>query len=73
MDEAGRDKLWQQYSKTHNTELRDELILEYAQLVKLVAGRLSMYLGYNVNTMIWLDMVYLDLLMLLINMIMAKM
>ena len=25
MDEAGRDKLWQQYSKTHNTELRDEL------------------------------------------------
>ena len=49
MDEAGRDKLWQQYSKTHNTELRDELILEYAQLVKLVAGRLSMYLGYNVE------------------------
>ena len=46
MDEAGRDKLWQQYSKTHDTELRDELILEYAQLVKLVAGRLSMYLGY---------------------------
>ena len=40
MDEAGRDKLWQQYSKTHDTELRDELILEYAQLVKLVAGRL---------------------------------
>ena len=36
MDEAGRDKLWQQYSKTHDTELRDELILEYAQLVKLV-------------------------------------
>ena len=49
MDEAGRDKLWQQYSKTHDTELRDELILEYAQLVKLVAGRLSMYLGYNVE------------------------
>ena len=49
MDEAGRDKLWQQYSKTHDRELRDELILEYAQLVKLVAGRLSMYLGYNVE------------------------
>ena len=44
MDEAGRDKLWQQYSKTHDTELRDELILEYAQLVKLVAGRLSICL-----------------------------
>ena len=51
MDEAGRDKLWQQYSKTHDTELRDELILEYAQLVKLVAGRLSMYLGYCIGVL----------------------
>jgi RNA polymerase sigma factor for flagellar operon FliA len=29
--------------------LREKLILEYAPLVKLVAGRLSMYLGYNVE------------------------
>jgi len=49
MDEASRDKLWQNYSKTHNAGLRDQLILEYAQLVKLVAGRMSMYLGYNVE------------------------
>lgn len=49
MDEASRDELWQKYSKTHDDNLRDELILEYAQLVKLVAGRLSMYLGYNVE------------------------
>lgn len=32
-------------------ELRAErkIIIEYAPLVKLVAGRLSMYLGYNVE------------------------
>ena len=49
MDESSRDRLWQNYSKTHSPEYRDQLILEYAQLVKLVAGRLSMYLGYNVE------------------------
>ena len=32
-----------------SAEYRDELIVEYAQLVKLVAGRLNMYLGYNVE------------------------
>ena len=30
-------------------EAREQLIIEYAQLVKLVAGRLSMYLGHNVE------------------------
>ena len=49
MDEAGRDKLWKNYISTRSNEYRDELIVEYAQLVKLVAGRLNMYLGYNVE------------------------
>ena len=49
MDESCRDKLWQNYIKTHDTQYRDQLIVEYAQLVKIVAGRLSMYLGYNVE------------------------
>ena len=49
MDEASRAKLWQEYSKTKSSALRDQLIIEYSQLVKLVAGRLSMYLGYNVE------------------------
>ena len=49
MDEAGRNRLWQEYSKTKDNEMREHLIIEYAQLVKLVAGRLSMYLGYNVE------------------------
>lgn len=49
MDEAGRNKLWESYAKTKSPEIREKLILEYAPLVKLVAGRLSMYLGYNVE------------------------
>lgn len=49
MDEAGRRKLWEDYGKSQSPELREKLILEYAPLVKLVAGRLSMYLGYNVE------------------------
>lgn len=49
MDEMSRDKLWREYTANHNEQTRDQLIIEYAQLVKLVAGRLSMYLGYNVE------------------------
>lgn len=49
MDEAGRKRLWTEYDKSRTPELREKIILEYAPLVKLVAGRLSMYLGYNVE------------------------
>lgn len=49
MDEAGRRKLWEEYGKAKTPEIREKIILEYAPLVKLVAGRLSMYLGYNVE------------------------
>ncbi|MCI9150285.1 MAG: FliA/WhiG family RNA polymerase sigma factor, partial [Lachnospiraceae bacterium] len=44
-----KEKLWEQYLKKPTPELREQLILEYAPLVKIVAGRLSMYLGYNVE------------------------
>ena len=49
MDEQGRKKLWEKYSSEKTADLREQLILEYAPLVKVVAGRLSMYLGYNVE------------------------
>ena len=49
MDENGRARLWSDYSRTGSQELRDQLIIEYSPLVKVVAGRLSMYLGYNVE------------------------
>lgn len=49
MDENARDRLWSDYTRTKSGDLREKLILEYAPLVKIVAGRLSMYLGYNVE------------------------
>lgn len=49
MDEAGRKRLWEEYDRARTPEIREKLIVEYASLVKLVAGRLSMYLGYNVE------------------------
>ena len=49
MDEAGRATLWKDYNRLRSADLREKLILEYAPLVKIVAGRLSMYLGYNVE------------------------
>lgn len=49
MNEKEKDKLWQQYSTKRTAAVREQLIIEYAPLVKLVAGRLSMYLGYTVE------------------------
>ncbi len=49
MDDAGKKKLWEDYANTKSPEVREKIILEYAPLVKVVAGRLSMYLGYNVE------------------------
>ena len=49
MDERERNRLWQDYARLKSADIREKLILEYAPLVKLVAGRLSMYLGYNVE------------------------
>lgn len=49
MDEAGRKKLLEEYAMSRTPEAREKIILEYAPLVKVVAGRLSMYLGYNVE------------------------
>ena len=49
MKTVDTDKLWSEYQKKPTPEIREQLILAYAQLVKLVAGRLSMYLGHNVE------------------------
>lgn len=49
MTEEERLKLWEQYAKTKETTIREQLIIEYANLVKIVAGRLNMYLGYAVE------------------------
>ena len=44
-----KEKLWESYRKNPTPQAREQIIIEYAPLVKLVAGRLSMYLGYNVE------------------------
>ena len=49
MDETGKKRLLEEYAANKRPETREQLILEYAPLVKVVAGRLSMYLGYNVD------------------------
>lgn len=49
MDEKARAKLWDSYFQNKTPQIREEIIIEYASLVKVVAGRLSMYLGYNVE------------------------
>lgn len=49
MNDSARKRLWDDYVRLKTSDLREKLILEYAPLVKVVAGRLSMYLGYNVE------------------------
>lgn len=49
MDENEKNRLWESYVKTGAADIRELLIVEYAPLVKIIAGRLSMYLGYNVE------------------------
>lgn len=49
MKAVDRSKLWDSYREKPTPELREQIIIEYAPLVKVVAGRLSMYLGKNVE------------------------
>ena len=49
MKESERIKLWETYANQKTFELREKIILEYASLVNIVAGRLNMYLGYTVE------------------------
>ena len=49
MKASEREKLWETYQKAPTPQLREQIIVEYAPLVKLVAGKLVMYLGNNVE------------------------
>lgn len=49
MKAVDKEKLWDQYKIKPTAELREKIILEYAPLVKIVAGRLCMYLGNTVE------------------------
>jgi RNA polymerase sigma factor for flagellar operon FliA len=43
------DTLWKNYKKTGNPEIRDELIVRYAPLVKYIAGRVAVNLPPTVD------------------------
>ncbi|MCL1936539.1 MAG: FliA/WhiG family RNA polymerase sigma factor [Defluviitaleaceae bacterium] len=43
------EKVWEEYTRTKDKELKDKLILEYAPLVKYLAGRLSVHIGHRVE------------------------
>lgn len=49
MNDRNREALWQEYIKSRSPQVREQLIVEYAGLVKIVAGRMGMYLGYTVE------------------------
>ncbi|ABX43046.1 FliA/WhiG family RNA polymerase sigma factor [Lachnoclostridium phytofermentans] len=49
MSAETKQKLWGEYGKKRTPDIREKIIIEYANLVKIVAGRLSIYLGYNVE------------------------
>lgn len=49
MNEQSLKKLWETYADTKDSGIKEQLIIEYSQVVKYVAGRLSMYLGSNVE------------------------
>ena len=44
-----QQELWKKYQETKDQSIKEQLILEYADLVKYVAGRLSIYFGPNVE------------------------
>ncbi|NLO99997.1 MAG: FliA/WhiG family RNA polymerase sigma factor [Clostridiaceae bacterium] len=44
-----QQELWKEYSETKDQKIKEQLIIEYADLVKYVAGRLSIYFGSNVE------------------------
>jgi RNA polymerase sigma factor for flagellar operon FliA len=49
LSEKEKLALWKEYAKTKDTKIREKFIIEYSNLVKFVAGRLSIYFGTNVE------------------------
>ena len=42
-------KLWEEYEKTKNQELKEQIINKYANLVKIVAGRMNIYTNSQIE------------------------
>lgn len=50
MDKREIETVWRQYKETKDSKCKEEIISHYVQLVKLVAGRLSIYLNQYIET-----------------------
>ena len=48
-----KEKLWEEYQKNPTPKLREQLIIEYAQLVRLVQDASACILGIMWNMMTW--------------------
>jgi len=44
-----KERLWIEYNHSKSASIREQIIIEYIPLVKVVAGRLNIYLGSNVD------------------------
>ena len=44
-----KERLWIEYNHSKSQVIREQIIIEYVPLVKVVAGRLAVYLGSNVE------------------------
>ncbi len=44
-----KERLWIEYNHSKSSAIREQIIIEYVPLVKVVAGRLAIYLGSNVE------------------------
>ncbi|NLJ91068.1 MAG: FliA/WhiG family RNA polymerase sigma factor [Clostridiales bacterium] len=49
MKDNQKEKLWEDYKIHKTAAIREKLILEYSELIKIVAGRLKLYLGSSVE------------------------
>ena len=49
MSNVNNSELWKHYIETKDPSIKEMLIIEYAYLIKYVAGRLSLYFGSNVE------------------------
>jgi len=49
MSSINNSHLWKQYTETKDPAVKEKIIIEYAYLIKYVAGRLSIYFGSNVE------------------------
>lgn len=49
LSDVEREMLWKNYHSTHDMELRNQIIEEYAYLVKVISNKLTLYFGSNVE------------------------